>query len=65
MKYNIGFREFLLRGLEKTNYEIYLCATAYNLIRMTRLVGVKGLQEALINSTCPIKSGQEGQHLLC
>ncbi|MBI2565035.1 transposase [Candidatus Woesearchaeota archaeon] len=38
MKQNLGFREFLLRGLEKTKIEMNLISIAHNLEKIHRMM---------------------------
>tara|TARA_Y100000310_G_C20607792_1_gene776414 strand:+ start:128 stop:1528 length:1401 start_codon:yes stop_codon:yes gene_type:complete len=41
-KHNLGFREFLLRGLEGVNIELSILGIAHNLGKIWRMSGVKG-----------------------
>lgn len=47
-KHNMNMRQLLLRGIAKVGIELNLCAIGYNLTRMIGLLGVIGLQEAII-----------------
>jgi hypothetical protein len=47
IKHNLGLRIFNLRGLRGVGAEMALAATAFNLVRMTRLIGSRGLLDAL------------------
>jgi transposase len=40
IKQNLGFREFLLKGLEKVKIEINLVSIAHNLQKIWKLSGV-------------------------
>ena len=42
IKQNLGFREFLLRGLEKVKIELNLACIAHNLQKIWRLRQAKG-----------------------
>jgi transposase len=46
IKHNLGMRMFYMRGLRGTDAEMALAATAFNLTRMSKLVGVRQLVEA-------------------
>ena len=50
IKHNIGFRQLLLRGIEKAKAEISLCAISYNITRMISLLGVQKMQNALMST---------------
>jgi len=39
MKQNLGFRKFLLRGLEKVKIEMNLISIAHNLLKIHRILG--------------------------
>lgn len=43
IKHNLGMRAFLLRGLGGVRAEAALAATAFNLVRMIKLVGIRRL----------------------
>jgi transposase len=43
IKWNLGVRSFLMRGIKGVQAEIGLLATSFNLVRMINLVGVSGL----------------------
>ena len=43
----MGFRQFMLRGIEKVNTEWSLVRVAYNLKRLHRLMGGISLSESL------------------
>jgi hypothetical protein len=47
IKHNLGLRIFNLRGLKGVGAEMALAATAFNLVRLTRLIGLRGLLDAL------------------
>ena len=47
IKHNLGMRAFLMRGLSGARAELALAATAFNLRRMTTLLGVSGLLQRL------------------
>lgn len=42
LKQNLGFREFLLRGLEKAKIEVNLACIAYNLQKIWKLTRASG-----------------------
>lgn len=50
IKHNMGFRQLLLRGIEKVKSEVFLCSIGYNLTRMISLLGVNGLKQALVTA---------------
>lgn len=50
IKHNMGFRQLLLRGIEKAKAEFSLCAISYNITRMISLLGVKKMQNVLISA---------------
>ena len=50
IKHNMGFRQLLLRGIEKAKAEISLCAISYNITRMISLLGVKKMQNVLMRA---------------
>jgi transposase len=47
IKHNIGMRAFLLRGLEGARAELAMATTAFNLTRMSKLIGIRTLIERL------------------
>jgi transposase len=47
IKHNMGFRQLLLRGIEKAKAEVSLCAIGYNITRMISLLGAAAMQDAL------------------
>lgn len=47
LKHNLGMRAFLLRGRGGVRAEMVLSATAFNLTRMIKILGVKNLTSAL------------------
>jgi len=47
IKHNLGMRSFLLRGLIGVKAEAALAATAFNLTRMIKLIGIQGLLRRL------------------
>jgi len=47
IKHNLGMRAFLLRGLGGVRAEIALAATAFNLTRMIKLIGIQKLIQSL------------------
>lgn len=50
MKHNMGFRQLLLRGIEKARAEISLCAIGYNITRMISLLGISKMQSVLMRA---------------
>jgi transposase len=48
LKHNLGMRTFLLRGRGGARAEMALGAAAFNITRMTKILGVLNLMEALI-----------------
>ena len=71
VKQGRGFRQFLLRGLEKVNREWSLICTGHNLLKLFRfgsglsVKGPRGLPErmALVKHKLPMISRRAGQHL--
>jgi transposase len=47
-KYNLGAGQFLLRGKNKTNAEVSLLSTSFNIARMITLIGIRELITKLI-----------------
>jgi hypothetical protein len=47
IKHNLQMRAFLLRGLSGTRTEAALAATAFNLTRMIKMIGIAGLTQRM------------------
>ncbi len=53
IKYNMGYGQFLLRGLDKVQGEISLLSSCFNITRMISKLGVKGIIKTMVRIDTP------------
>lgn len=57
IKHNLGFREFLLRGLNKVKTEFRLIATAHNLLKIAKFIKKQRLSTVKDRYLIPVPAG--------